>query len=201
MPNRDLALYAWHWVFFGAFGLTRVILRVLDRDRTAASETAPASQQEHVAPFSRTLVAFHGLGFFVMYFGIGMAVFSRRVPVWFHGQRMAGALVIAGATVLVVWALVSFRSWRFRAKLDDGHQLATGGPFRVVRHPIYMGLTLLALGSAIWVPTPIMWAGFVLMAIGGDLRARAEETLLDRAFGGAYREYCARTWRFVPGIY
>ncbi len=51
----------------------------------------------------------------------------------------------------MVWALDYFRSWRFRAKLDEGHQLATGGPFRLLRHPIYMGLNLLALGSAFWV--------------------------------------------------
>jgi hypothetical protein len=80
-------------------------------------------------------------------------------------------------------ALVFFRSWRFHAKLDEGHQLATGGPFRLVRHPIYAGLNLLALGSAIWAPSPIIWAGFALIAIGSDLRARSEEKLLERAFG------------------
>jgi len=46
-----------------------------------------------------------------------------------------------------------------------------------------------------------VWAAFVLMAIGSDLRARAEETLLRQAFDPSYREYCARTRRFVPGIY
>ena len=101
----------------------------------------------------------------------------------------------------MVWALVYFRSWRFRATLDKGHQLATGGPFRILRHPIYMGLNLLALGSAIWIPTPVVWTAFVLMAIGSDLRARAEEPLLLKVFGSAYREYSARTRRFVPGIY
>lgn len=64
-----------------------------------------------------------------------------------------------------------------------------------------MGLNLLALGTALWVPTAIVWAAFVLMTIGSDLRARAEETLLERAFDPSYREYCARTRRFLPGIY
>ncbi len=136
-----------------------------------------------------------------MYFGMAYAVIRGRVPVWFPGQRVAGALVIAGGAALVVSALVSFRSWRFRATIDKSHQLATGGPFRIMRHPIYMGLNLLALGSAIWVPTAIVWAGFVLMTVGSDLRARAEETLLADAFGPPYREYCARTRRFVPGLY
>ncbi|PYS62226.1 MAG: hypothetical protein DMF74_14030 [Acidobacteria bacterium] len=113
----------------------------------------------------------------------------------------AGSLVIAGGAALVVSALVYFRSWRFRATVDKSHQLATGGPFRILRHPIYMGLNLLALGSALWMPTAIVWAAFVLMAIGSDLRARAEETVLKQAFGPSYREYCVRTRRFIPGIY
>ena len=65
--------------------------------------------------------------------------------------------------------------------------------------PIYMGLNLLALGSAL--PTAILWAAFVLMVVGSDLRARAEEALLERAFGVRYREYRTHTRRFVPGVY
>jgi protein-S-isoprenylcysteine O-methyltransferase Ste14 len=195
----DFHIYTVHWAFWGAFGLTRIILR--SRDRNRAADTAPISQQETTAPFSRALVAFHGLAFAVMYLGISIAVIPGRVPIWFPGQRVAGSLVIAGGAALMVSALVYFRSWRFRATLDKGHQLAIGGPFRILRHPIYMGLNLLALGTALWVPAPIVWAAFVLMAIGSDLRARAEETVLKQAFGPSYSEYCARTRRFVPGIY
>ena len=49
-------------------------------------------------------------------------------PVWSPWQRVVGSGVIAAGAVLMVWALVSFQSWRFRAKLDADHQLATGGP-------------------------------------------------------------------------
>jgi protein-S-isoprenylcysteine O-methyltransferase Ste14 len=136
-----------------------------------------------------------------MYFGIGYAVLGGRVPFWFAGQRIVGAGVIVIGAALVAWAVLHFRSWRFRAALSEGHQLATGGPFGLLRHPIYMGLDLLALGSAIWVPTPVLWIAFVLMAIGSDLRGRAEERILDEAFGDSYRDYCRRTRRFVPYVY
>ena len=197
----DFQIYTVHWMFWGAFGFTRVILRSRDRKDSRAADAVPISPKANIAPFSRALLAFHALAFAVMYFGIGYAVILGRVPNWFPGQRLAGTLVIAGGAALMVWALVYFRSWRFRAALDESHELATGGPFRILRHPIYMGLNLLALGSALWVPTPIVWAAFVLMVIGSDLRARAEETLLRQAFDSSYREYCARTRRFVPGIY
>ena len=141
------------------------------------------------------------LAFGVMYFGIWNAVLPDRVPRWFTGQRIAGACTIGAGAALMSWTVLSFRSWRFRAKLEEGHELATGGPFRLLRHPIYMGLNLLSLGTAIWVPTVIVWAAFVLMAVGSDLRARSEETLLAQAFGPVYAEYCRRTKRFIPGLY
>jgi protein-S-isoprenylcysteine O-methyltransferase Ste14 len=197
----DFAIYTVHSAFWGAFGLTLIILRRRGRTDNHASDTTPTPQKETTAPFSRALLAFHSLAFGLMYFGIGFAVMPGRVPNWFPGQRVVGTLVIAVGSALMVSALVYFRSWRFRATVDQSHQLATGGPFRILRHPIYMGLNLLALGTAIWIPTPIVWAAFVLMVIGSDLRARAEETLLKQAFGPSYSKYCTRTRRFIPGIY
>jgi len=64
-----------------------------------------------------------------------------------------------------------------------------------------MGLNLLAVGTAVWIPTPIILAATALMIVGGDIRARAEEGILLAAFGDAYRDYAARTKRFFPGIY
>jgi protein-S-isoprenylcysteine O-methyltransferase Ste14 len=201
MANIDFVIYTMHSLFWLAFVVTRAIFRRRDRNEGGAVEPQPVSPQETAAPFSRALVAFHALVFAMMYVGIGIAVIPHRVPAWFTGQQIVGSVVIAGGAALVVSALIYFRSWRFRAAVDTHHQLATGGPFRLLRHPIYMGLNLLALGSAIWVPTAIVWAAFVLMAIGSDLRARAEETLLTEVFGSSYREYTARTRRFIPGIY
>jgi protein-S-isoprenylcysteine O-methyltransferase Ste14 len=123
------------------------------------------------------------------------------VPSWFVGQRVVGAGLIGLAIVLVAWALTFLRSWRIRAKLEPGHQLTTDGPFRFLRHPIYMALNLLALGTALWVPTVTVWTAFILVVIGSTLRARAEEAILVRAFGAAYTDYGARTRRFIPGLY
>jgi protein-S-isoprenylcysteine O-methyltransferase Ste14 len=201
MSHIDYLIFVPHSAFWLSFVFTRMLIGRRNRSDGGDSGSTPVPPQETAAPFSRALVAFHGLAFVMMYIGIDLAVIPNRVPGWFSGQRIVGSLFIFGGAVLVVAALIYFRSWRFRAAVDAQHELATGGPFRFLRHPIYMGLNLLALGSAIWVPTAIVWAAFVLMAIGSDLRARAEESLLTQVFGSAYREYSARTRRFVPGIY
>ena len=201
MTNPDLLLYAEHVAFWASFGTTRSLVRTQEGLPEPGVGETPVAGREQTAPFSRALLVFHMAAFGVMYFGIANAVLPNRVPVWFVGQRLVGASLIAFGAALMSWSLIFFRSWRFRAKLDQGHQLATGGPFRILRHPIYMGLNLLSLGSAIWVPTIVVWVAVVLMAVGSDLRARSEEALLKQAFGSAYAEYSRRTKRFIPGIY
>lgn len=196
--NRDLGVYAVHVGFWSAFGVTKM-LRAPAAPPTNA--LAPVSEQPVTAPFSRSILAFHMVAFALMYFGLANAVLLNRVPSWFPGQRMVGTLIIAAGAALACWALVYFQSWRFRAQLDAGHALATGGPFALVRHPIYAGLNLLALGTAVWVPTPTLWVAALLMVVGSDLRGRAEERILTQAFGTQYQDYQRRTRRFVPGLY
>ena len=199
MPYIDYLIYAAHTAFWLAFGVTRMATA---RPRTVEETpgSAAAAGSEGVA-FARTAVAIHMVAFAVMYFGLGQAVIPHAVPTWFVGQRLAGFGVILLGAVLASWAVASFQSWRFQAKLDAGHQLATGGPFRYLRHPIYAALNLLALGSAVWVPTMALWIAFGLMVIGSEVRARLEERLLHRAFGQTYADYSLRTKRFIPGIY
>src|SRR5262245_3616749 len=163
MPNIDYSIYFVQGAFWASFGLTRLILRAREPNADRPREKAAAATPEVTAKFSRAVFAVHFVAFGVMYIGLGNAVVPGRVPAWFPGQRVVGTLVIAAGAALMSWALVYFESWRFRAKLDADHQLATGGPFRYLRHPIYMGMNLLALGTAVWVPTPIVWASMVLM--------------------------------------
>jgi len=200
--NPDFAIYAVHTGFWCAFGVTLLVRAPASSPGSGPlPASVPASGPPVTAPFSRAMLAFHMLAFGLMYFGVGNAVVPNRVPTWFTGQRIAGALVIAGGAALACWALVYFQSWRFRAQLEAGHALATGGPFAFVRHPIYAALDLLALGTAIWVPIPTVWIAFVLMVVGSDLRGRAEDRLLTQTFGAEYRDYQKRTRRFVPGLY
>ena len=200
MPNSDVLLYAAHMAFWASFGLTRLLARFPAPPRSDTASPTVA-QREHTAPFSLAMLAIHALAFMVMYFGVADAIRSNRVPSWFAGQRVVSGAFIGAAIVLVSWALAFLRSWRLRAKVAPGHELTTDGPFRFLRHPIYMALNLLALGTAFWVPTPMVWAAFILVVVGSGARARAEEAILGRAFGAAYAEYCARTKRFIPGIY
>ena len=201
----DLRIYALHGVFWLAFALGDLGARYRNRTApdTLGTPVKPDGQPPLEAPRAGLLVAVHMVAFALMYAGIGQAVFGGRVSAssGLPPLRVAGTLVILIGAVVVGWARLAFASWRFRARLDAGHQLATGGPFRLVRHPIYAGLDLLALGSALWAPMTLTILGAIAMVLGGELRARAEEPLLEHAFGDSYRDYRRRTKRFIPGVY
>jgi protein-S-isoprenylcysteine O-methyltransferase Ste14 len=197
----DYWLYGLHALYWLSFAGARRVGRSMQARVDPAAEPAAAAEAPVAAKHARLLVMFHGIGFLLMYFSIQASVVFGHVDEWFGAQRVVGGAIILAAAALAAWAVVSFASWRLQAKLDAGHQLATGGAFRYLRHPIYMSFNLLALGSAVWAPSAMGWAAIVLMAIGGDLRARAEEPLLTAAFGTAYAAYSARTRRFIPGLY
>jgi protein-S-isoprenylcysteine O-methyltransferase Ste14 len=196
MATLDLRIYVAHVIFWLMFAAGDFVAR--SRGTSAAG---PASETPARAPRAGLLVGIHMGAFALMYMGIGQAVFGRKIPAVSSSQIVVGALIIFAGGALAASARLAFASWRFRAQLDAGHQLATGGPFRWIRHPIYAGLNLLAIGTALWIPNALTLAGAVLMVIGSELRARAEEPLLEDAFGDEYRAYRSRTRRFIPGLY
>jgi protein-S-isoprenylcysteine O-methyltransferase Ste14 len=82
---------------------------------------------------------------------------------------------------------------------ERGH-LVSAGVYGVVRHPIYAGIILAALGGAVLAGSPLSLLAAVGLAIWLDLKARREEAwLVDRY--PEYATYRARSRRFVPGIY
>jgi len=182
--------YVAHFLFWLPF----IVRGQVDRMRGRA-DGAPV----HAAPGARWLIFRHSVATFGMYLGLGAAVARKEV---LDGVPAAIGIALIGIGLgLALWTLWVFRSWRLRAELGPGHELCTDGPFRLVRHPIYTAMDLLALGTAVWAPNALTLGGVLGIALVGDQRARAEEQILLDAFGERYALFMASTRRFVPGIY
>jgi protein-S-isoprenylcysteine O-methyltransferase Ste14 len=147
------------------------------------------------------LLLFHAAGIALVSLGITrtFVFLGSRFPVDLRTLLGLGAVLLASA--LAMWALRVFASWRLLAHVDVGHALCLEGPYRFVRHPIYLALDLWALGSALTCPNALTIAGAVGVIIGSDLRSRVEERLLAEVFGDQYRSYAARVRRLLPGVY
>jgi protein-S-isoprenylcysteine O-methyltransferase Ste14 len=87
------------------------------------------------------------------------------------------------------------------AAIQPGHTLVTGGLYRVIRNPSYLGLLVNSLGWALAFRAGVGVVLAVLLVPPLIARIRAEEALLGERFGAEYAAYCARTWRLIPGLY
>ena len=117
---------------------------------------------------------------------------------------IVGALLYFPGMLFLLWARLTlgknyFVSTGFGAQLFKGHQLITNGPYAIVRHPMYEGLILAALGSLLiyttW--TTVYFACFAPLMF---FRARREEKALSAEFGEQWQEYCKRVPAFIPQL-
>jgi protein-S-isoprenylcysteine O-methyltransferase Ste14 len=79
--------------------------------------------------------------------------------------------------------------------------LVTTGPFALVRHPLALGMLILALGPAIAAAAGITWASFAAVVVTMARRCLQDEDELTALFGDAYARYAARTRRLVPFLW
>jgi protein-S-isoprenylcysteine O-methyltransferase Ste14 len=92
------------------------------------------------------------------------------------------------------------RNWSGRVTIKEQHQLIQSGPYSLVRHPIYSGLLLALLGTALVHGELRGLLGFALAALGWVLKLRTEEAFLFRQFGDAYLDYKQRVKALVPFV-
>jgi protein-S-isoprenylcysteine O-methyltransferase Ste14 len=118
------------------------------------------------------------------------------------GVHVAGVALGVGALGSIVWAQRAMRSsWRIGVDPLERTALVTGGPFRLVRNPIYLGAVAMALAVAMLIPNPTSLAVVALFVVAVQAQVRAvEEPLLARLHGGQYAAWAARVGRFVPGV-
>ncbi len=114
------------------------------------------------------------------------------------------AATLAIASVAMVYSAVKTlgRGWSLTARVVEGHELATTGTYRFVRHPIYTAMLgmLLATGLAVshWLA---LFLGLIVFVIGTTIRVTREERLLRETFGSNFDNYTRRVSAIVPGIW
>jgi protein-S-isoprenylcysteine O-methyltransferase Ste14 len=129
--------------------------------------------------------------------GFSLVVFLPARPLSPAILGVSIGLIAVGCAVsaYTVWHL-----GRSLSIMPEARQLVTSGPYRIVRHPLYLcefiAMTGVALQYLSWT------AGFLLLTQAGLqlLRMLNEERVLRRAFAD-YDCYAARTARLIPGIY
>lgn len=106
-----------------------------------------------------------------------------------------GALVALGGVWL--WAEAA----RHLRRAQTAQIVATTGPYRVIRHPVYVSMYLISIGLGLMF---FAWLWFVVLLVFAPfwwLEAKAEEREMAELYGEAYAEYRRRTAMWLPGIW
>lgn len=124
------------------------------------------------------------------------AILPHTIPVF----AIALLLVIAGVA-LAIWSRVILgRNWSSVVQIKRDHELIEAGPYRYIRHPIYTGILLAFIGTAMREgDVRVIFAVLILFASFWR-KLRMEERLLGETFGDAYAAYRQRTRALIPGL-
>lgn len=116
--------------------------------------------------------------------------------------RAAGDLICLVGTVFTIWArYVLADNWSAMVTLKHDHELIERGPYALVRHPIYSGMLLMFLGTAMVTDAVGAFAALALCFAGFCNKLHREEALMLRHFPQSYPQYQRRVKRLVPGVW
>jgi protein-S-isoprenylcysteine O-methyltransferase Ste14 len=114
----------------------------------------------------------------------------------------AAAILAWASVVLMLWAIRTLgRQWAVAARLVDGHELITTGPYAIVRNPVYLGFFGLSVATGVVATVPLaLPLAIAMFVIGTIVRVRAEEQLLRSEFGAAFDRYAERVPALMPRL-
>ncbi|HEY7896701.1 MAG TPA: isoprenylcysteine carboxylmethyltransferase family protein [Gemmatimonadaceae bacterium] len=127
-------------------------------------------------------------------------LFFNRASLFLPSLSLAwiGAVLTAIGVAVAIWArLYLGRNWSPVPARKEEHELVTGGPYAAIRHPIYTGIILAALGTAL-TGSIIGLCIFIYATTVFLFRVGKEERIMLDLFPDAYPPYQSRTKRLVP---
>lgn len=193
--------WGWAWAYLGV-GVGILIVNVLVMPPEVIAERGRTDKKD-IKDWDRVLTTLSILP------TLGVPIVAGLDERWGWSPQLALTVHLLGLAFIVLgqglftWGMVSnkFFSTAVRIQAERDHTVATGGPYRYVRHPGYVGFivasfaTALALGS-LWALIPA-----ALMMVLLIVRTALEDRTLQEELSG-YKEYAERVrYRLLPGIW
>ena len=183
------------WIISSLWVAWLIYWAVAARNVTTARWREPRSESiRHRAPVFVAMVLMIGSP------RMAPALRARVVPAT-HAASVLGLVILLAGLGLAVWARRHLgRNWSAHVTVKQGHTLIRTGPYRHVRHPIYSGLLLGLVGTAVAVGEVRVFVALALMLLAFVLKSRVEERRMRQTFAD-YDDYSQTTWAIVPFVY
>ena len=121
--------------------------------------------------------------------------FHAATPFWL---LLAVALVVPGLGFSALARAYLGRNWSVEVTIKNQHELVRSGPYAVVRHPIYAGMLLALIGTALMIGNWRALIGLALIVAAVLRKLTIEERFMAEQFGEAYSRYRAEVPALIP---
>ena len=176
------------WIVFLAYWLISAL-----RVKAMAERQGLLSALAHRIPV--------GFGFFLMAYQQLSHPFNTQLTPRADLTQIFGAVICVLGLFVTIWARWTLAgNWSSDVTFKQGHELVKEGPYRFVRHPIYTGLLVMSIGTAIDVGCLRVWLGLAVVFIGFWIKLKQEERLMVRHFPDEYPPYQKQVKALVPFI-
>lgn len=184
---QQFSIETWLWSLFALYWLVGAFTAAKVKAREGWASSLPRNL---VLALAGALLFAHSLSIGVL----GRRFLPAQPGIWF-----AGVLLTAAGLALAFWARYNLgRNWSSQITLKEGHTLICTGPYKYLRHPIYSGILLAVVGTALTVGRYRALLAVVLAFLGFWWKARQEDAWLARAFGEQFEQQRRRTGRLLP---
>ncbi len=130
---------------------------------------------------------------------IGVSALDVRFLPRTFALGITGLVLTISGLALAVWARRHLaENWSSRVRIRVGHELIRTGPYAHLRHPIYSGVLLAVIGSALVVNRWRALLSIALILISYSVKGRREDAILAREFGDSWLEHRCRAGFLLP---
>jgi protein-S-isoprenylcysteine O-methyltransferase Ste14 len=142
-----------------------------------------------------------GLGWWLFAFSKFPESFNRQILPRTAELQIAGAAICVCGLAFTIWARKTLAgNWSSDVTFKSNHELIRTGPYRFVRHPIYTGLLVMFLGTALHIGQVRCFFGLLLVTIGFWIKLSQEERLMLRHFPEVYPGYRREVKALIPFV-
>ena len=194
------------WALIGTLLVVRglIALRLLSLQPELIAERSKGPVQEGQSRTDRLLLGGFMASFAALIAFAGADAMRLQLlpplPGW---TRQIGLVLFVAGWWLVYLALRTnaFATTVVRVQSERGHRVARGGPYGVVRHPMYAGMVPVMVGMGLWLAATAAAVAALVPTAFLVVRIVHEERVL-RARLPDYADYAAAVrWRLLPGIW
>jgi protein-S-isoprenylcysteine O-methyltransferase Ste14 len=139
-----------------------------------------------------------------------LLLYKQRLPLFLRIRVLpetvttgwVGVALVAAGACLAIWARLSLgTNWSARVTIKQQHELIRTGPYALVRHPIYTGLLLMVLGTAVEIGQVRGFVALALAFTGWFWKSRTEDAFMEEHFGDEYLRYKRQVKGLIPRIF